>query len=145
MQPCTSNCTSAEGLHFTFHLQCRSYTIIAIYITVRDGELLSYLSSLAGAGLWSLSLDGPGTGTCSIKICALVKELTTSLVRAYSSFPTCKTATQGIHRALQAKHRPLISSAQNLTIFLVSITSSPQIVSVNKDTTQKQISINTES
>ena len=29
---------------------CRSYTIIAIYITVRDGELLSYLSSLARAG-----------------------------------------------------------------------------------------------
>ena len=57
------------------------------------------------------------------------------------SFPACKTATQGIHRALQAKHRPLISSAQNLTIFLVSITSSPQIVSivpVNKDTIQNK-------
>ena len=127
------------------HLQCRSYTIIAIYITVRDGELLSYLSS---CGCWIVeSVAGRSWHWYLFhKDLRASKRANHISSACLLSFPACKTTTQGIHRALQAKYRPLISSAQNLTIiFLVSITSSPQIVSIVPRYNPKQISINTES
>ena len=131
----TTFMTSAQhSSHFSLPILCGS-NIIEMYDCT--------WSSLAGAGLSSLY--------CWTVLALVLVPLRPKNLRASKranhissacllSFPACKTATQGIHRALQANHRPLISSAQNLTIYLVSTNSinSTSKVTVNKDTTQNK-------